>query len=82
MCTSGLIKYKGSYCTYKIMEEAGMPQRGTGGIPEFPGHLGRSQYDSRRGGVRIQEAHEYTPRRSCLDGLDITVDESMDHANA
>ena len=67
---------------YKIMEEAGMPQMIRGAYQIFQENL--EVHNTIAGGIGggIQEAHEHTPRRSLLDDVDITADESMDHADA
>ena len=77
MCTNALIKYRGSCCT-RSWKKQECHKRVREEYQNFQEHL----EVSRRDGGSIQEAHEYTPRRSFLDDVDIIAEESMDYANA
>ena len=67
---------------YRIMGEAGMPHRVREAYQVFQENLEAHSTIAGGMGEAHKKPHNYTTRRSFLDDVDITADESMDCADA
>ena len=66
---------------YGLMEEAGIPERGTACLPEFPGRIGGEDHGSGRIRGGLHEAYLYTARRPHDDDDHIPPAETLGHAD-